>query len=235
MDSSLVWNDTPIHKRANGWINATEMCKANGKVWYAFFRSDRCQSYVKALAQLRKIYAVDLYETTEGNSGETWIDPDLATELARWISPEFSVFVNQSFRKNYEEQQRSIKQSDDWSWRLDICERVGIKFDARDKLLIKDILINQKLIAPSGGVSIPDVGISYAINEVFDGLVLPLDQLKKIGIKLKKIFVEERGHQPIKHDQYVDGATRSVNTYPRDWIIGTLPVVAKAYPELFKV
>ena len=61
MDSSLVWNDTPIHKRANGWINATEMCKANGKLWYAFFRSDRCQSYVKALAQLRKIYAVTFW------------------------------------------------------------------------------------------------------------------------------------------------------------------------------
>lgn len=130
--------------------------------------------------------------------------------------------------------QGSSEERDDWSWRLDVCQRIGIEFDERDKLQIKEAIVGQKLLAAGATAMVyADIPVSRAVQEVFDGLVLPLDKLKSIGMHLKRWYRQERGANPIKHDQYVDGANRSVNTYPRDWIMGTLPRLAKAHPDLF--
>jgi len=130
--------------------------------------------------------------------------------------------------------QGSSQEQDDWAWRLDICQRIGIEFDERDKLQIKEAIVGQKLLAAGATAMVyADIPVSRAVQEVFDGLVLPLEKLKKIGMHLKRWYRQERGADPVKHDQYVDGANRSVNTYPRDWIMGTLPRMAKAHPELF--
>lgn len=126
------------------------------------------------------------------------------------------------------------QEHDDWTWRLDICERIGIRFDERDKLQIKEAIVGQKLLAASGAAMVyDDIPVSRAVHEVFNGLVLPIEKLKGIGMCLARWYKEERGVKPVKHDQYVDGANRSVNTYPRDWILGTLPRLAKTYPNLF--
>lgn len=111
----------------------------------------------------------------------------------------------------------------------EILQMLKIELDDRDKLHIKQLCIYQNALPAA-----IDVPISYAIEEL--GLChkpLPLANLKQIGVVLKRWFKQERGQDPIKHDQYVDGAIRKVNTYPRDWIMGTLPLVAKAHPELF--
>ena len=130
--------------------------------------------------------------------------------------------------------QGSNEERDDWSWRLDLCRQVGIEFDERDKLQIKEAIVGQKLLAAGSAAMVyADIPVSRAVQEVFDGLVLPLPKLSRIGVYLKRWYRQERGSDPIKHDQYVDGANRSVNTYPRDWIMGTLPRLAKAHPHLF--
>jgi hypothetical protein len=111
----------------------------------------------------------------------------------------------------------------------EILQMLKIELDERDKLHIKQLCIYQNALPAA-----VDVPISYAIEEL--GLChkpLPLANLKQIGMVLKRWFKQERGQDPVKHDQYVDGAIRKVNTYPRDWIMGTLPLVAKAHPELF--
>lgn len=97
-----IWNGTPIQRRpADGFVNATAMCQANGKRWAKFRESAQCEAYIEALAAEVRISAFALVESQRGGTGaggETWIHPDLATELARWISPAFSVFVNRWFR-----------------------------------------------------------------------------------------------------------------------------------------
>ena len=106
MDGALEWNGDAINRREDGWINATEMCKANGKEWYEFFRTESCKKYLAALHRGNPgARDSDLpYETLGGSKRGTWVHPNLAIELARWVSPEFSVFVNQSFIKAYENQ-----------------------------------------------------------------------------------------------------------------------------------
>lgn len=105
------WNGTPITRRTtDGYVSATAMCKANGKLWGHFFETDRCAEYLEALSEtIGKpiVGAGGLVQTREGRGGGTWVHPDVATELARWISASFSVFVNQWFREAVENQQQA--------------------------------------------------------------------------------------------------------------------------------
>jgi hypothetical protein len=95
------WQGTPIQRRTDGYVNATAMCQANGKRWHDFRSTAQCNAYMQALASEAGISGFDLVVSQRGGTGaggSTWIHPDLATELARWISPAFSVFVNRWFR-----------------------------------------------------------------------------------------------------------------------------------------
>jgi hypothetical protein len=103
---SRYWHGTAIERRqADGFVNATAMCQANGKRWSKFRQSAQCETYMQALAAEDRISAFALVDSQRGGAeagGATWIHPDLATELARWISPSFSVFVNRWFRAELE-------------------------------------------------------------------------------------------------------------------------------------
>lgn len=113
-DASLLevreWHGTPIQRRpTDGYVNATAMCKANGKRWHDFRSTAQCEAYTQALAAETGISGfalVDSQRGGDGAGGSTWIHPDLGTELARWISPAFSVFVNRWFRSELEAQAR---------------------------------------------------------------------------------------------------------------------------------
>jgi hypothetical protein len=58
---SRSWNGTPISRRVtDGYVNATAMCKANNKQWSKYRESDRCQTYLDALAETSGIRMFDL-------------------------------------------------------------------------------------------------------------------------------------------------------------------------------
>lgn len=90
-----AWNGTPIGRRTtDGYVNATAMCKANGKRWSDYRESDRCQRYLDALSELTGIPVVSLYHSVEGRSGGTFVHPQVAVDLARWISAPFAVWMD---------------------------------------------------------------------------------------------------------------------------------------------
>jgi len=92
---SRSWNGTAIPRRvADGYINATAMCKANGKRWAKYRESDRCQTYLDALAETSEIRTFDLIESRQGQGGGTWVHPQVAIDLARWISADFAVWMD---------------------------------------------------------------------------------------------------------------------------------------------
>ena len=78
----------------NGFVNATAMCKANNKRWSDYRESDRCQQYLDALAQITEIPVFDLIQSRRGLDGGTWVHPQVAVDLARWISAPFAVWVD---------------------------------------------------------------------------------------------------------------------------------------------
>jgi len=98
-----AWNGTPIARRTtDGYVNATAMCKANDKRWSDYRESDRCQQYLDALSQTTGIPVFDLIVSRQGNSGGTWVHPQVAVDLARWVSAPFAVWMDSWFLEELE-------------------------------------------------------------------------------------------------------------------------------------
>ena len=91
------WQGTPIQRRAaDGYVNATAMCQANGREWFTYARSVRTQEYIAALKASPQICGDIIRAITTGPNDQrgTWVHPRLAVDLARWISPAFAVWMD---------------------------------------------------------------------------------------------------------------------------------------------
>jgi len=101
-----AWNGTPIARRTtDGFVNATAMCKANGKEWKHYFETDRAHRYLDALSGSVGIPTDHLFRsiTTGPNDRRgTWVHPQLAVDLARWISAPFAVWIDGWFLEEVE-------------------------------------------------------------------------------------------------------------------------------------
>jgi hypothetical protein len=234
------WNNTPISRRAaDGYVNATAMCKANGKLWADFWRTDRCTQYLEALSGVMGNPITGpkglVQAQRGGNDQGTWVHPDVATELARWISPSFSVFVNQWFREEYEARLTRPAGGIPQLAPVEVAERilsvirsVATFFDEmggmddRDRILLKDIARNQVLKLTGGSLpELPaddEMTISDAWLEVA-GKAIPRDKAPAVGKLVAQLYREEFNQDPPKRLQYTDGAPRQVNSYRRNWLI----------------
>lgn len=231
---SRSWNGTPITRRStDGYVNATAMCKANGKRWSDYRESDRCQRYLDALSELTEIPVVSLYQAVEGRNGGTYVHARVAVDLARWISPEFAVWMDGWFLE--ELSGAGVSQVRDTQLVLqpvdvlatveksiDLLERLG-GLDDRAELLLKDIVLNNAARAAGGSIaSLPAVRL-LSLQEAFQqfGDATPQEASKlacKFGRAVKRTYKEENGRLPKTHKQLVNGRSCDVCDYEIEWI-----------------
>ena len=120
----LVLNEIVITSRKeDNYINATQLCKAGGKKFNVWYRSESTQALIKELEEdMKKSVARNV--ATEINGGNTiqkgsagipadplvdikqggtqqgsWIHPDLGIQLAQWISPKIAIQVSRWVRQ----------------------------------------------------------------------------------------------------------------------------------------
>jgi hypothetical protein len=233
---SRSWNGTPISRRTtDGYVNATAMCKANGKQWSKYRESDRCQTYVDALAETSEIRMFDLIESRQGQGGGTWVHPQVAVDLARWISAPFAVWMDGWFLESIQQAQPTAVESTPPRLReaevIDLVERsIGLferlgGLDQRDQLLFKDIVRSNVLTASSGlllgAPTDEELTLGDAWLEVFQQ-ALPRSQFCAAGKLVARACREEFKEEPPRRQQFVDGAPRQVKSYRRSWLIDTL-------------
>jgi hypothetical protein len=100
------WNGVAIQRRqADGYVNATAMCRAGGRRWNHYQANERTTEYLQALSGSAGIPA-DLLVTSIGTGPNhlrgTWIHPRLAVDLARWIAPAFAVWMDGWFLEQFQ-------------------------------------------------------------------------------------------------------------------------------------
>lgn len=233
---SRSWNGTPISRRTtDGYVNATAMCRANGKQWSKYRESDRCQTYLDALAETSEIRMFDLIESRQGQGGGTWVHPQVAVDLARWISAPFAVWMDGWFLESIQQPQPAPVQESTLQLReaevialversIVVFERLG-GLDERDELLFKDIVRSNVLTASSGllpgAPTDEELTLGDAWLEVFQQ-VLPRSQFCAAGKLVARAYRDEFGEEPPRRQQFVDGAPRQVKSYRRSWLIDTL-------------
>lgn len=103
-------------REEDGYINATELCKAAGKRLNDYTRLDSTQEFLSEMSSTAGIPAVELVQAREGRpdlGGGTWVHPDVAINLAQWLSPKFAVQVSKWVRELMTKGSVSIGSGDD--------------------------------------------------------------------------------------------------------------------------
>lgn len=90
--------DSIVEQRAaDGYINATAMCKAAGKAMADYTRLGTTKDYLAELSADMGIPMSDLIQSVRGGdprSQGSWVHPHVALHLAQWLSPKFAVQVS---------------------------------------------------------------------------------------------------------------------------------------------
>lgn len=85
-------------READGYINATAMCKAAGKEWAHYNSNSTTKAFLTALEGSLGIPRDQIVQTIATGANEargTWVHPQVAVHLAQWLSAEFAVKVSQ--------------------------------------------------------------------------------------------------------------------------------------------
>ena len=89
---SFEYNGQSIGRRDDGFINASQMCIANGKLFSDWYRCKRSKEYVECLSKTKKI-PISAFIIVK-NGCPTWVEPIVAIHIAGWISSEFQAWFN---------------------------------------------------------------------------------------------------------------------------------------------
>ena len=92
--------ESPVNQRVlDGYINATEMCKAAGKRFQNYSVLNTTQTYLEALSSNTEIPVFELIHSIRGGRHPElrgiWVHPKVAIHLAQWLSPKFAVQVSE--------------------------------------------------------------------------------------------------------------------------------------------
>jgi hypothetical protein len=93
------------------------MCQANGKLWKNYHQNERTAAYLAALGESLNLPADQLVLTTTSGPNHlrgTWIHPRLAVDLARWLSPQFAVWMDGWFLEAAGQPQEPAAAGDGW-------------------------------------------------------------------------------------------------------------------------
>ena len=99
---SLKLKDNYIleYREEDGFINITNLCKAGGKHFKNWNQNDKTKCFLEVLSSAAGIPTTELLKLGTGskygtnNTSETWAHPQVAINIAQWISPEFDVLVS---------------------------------------------------------------------------------------------------------------------------------------------
>lgn len=90
------YDGVAISARDDGYVNATQMCKACGKLWGNYWQLQQTQEFAAALSLDIGIPISKLATTIRGRGDSvdqgTWVHRKLAIHLANWLSPQFAVW-----------------------------------------------------------------------------------------------------------------------------------------------
>lgn len=106
-------NAIDIEIRHDGYVNATKLCQAMGKLWKHYNSNAKTKEFLTELSKVEKIPVTDLLvgkpttsfpsrclvELGRNQHQNTWVHPDVAISLAQWASARFGVAVSRLVRR----------------------------------------------------------------------------------------------------------------------------------------
>lgn len=88
---------TACRREKDDYVDATAWCKAFGRRWNKFADLPETKQFIRACCEKQKAPKSGLVHSVKGVG--TFVHPLIAIKLAEWLSPEFEVFVKETFQK----------------------------------------------------------------------------------------------------------------------------------------
>jgi KilA-N domain len=83
-----------ISRPEDGYINATQLCKAGRKEYSSWFRNTKTFDFLNELETVLQICRTEILKINNGGIDQhTWVHPRVAIHIAQWVSPKFAVLV----------------------------------------------------------------------------------------------------------------------------------------------
>ena len=153
-ETKLILNDVTVTSRKDdGYINATELCKAGNKKFSHWNSLDTTKELISVLSADAGIPASGLIEINKGGNNKllqgSWIHPDLAIQLAQWISPSFALQVSKWIRTLFSKGDISIdlqllkqkeQEINDKNTRIKMLENVCLSKQRREEYPEKNVI-----------------------------------------------------------------------------------------------
>ena len=169
---------------------------------------------------------VSLYQSEAGRNGGTWIHPQLAVDLARWVSAPFAVWMDGWFL----EQVSQVRDTqpvlaptvlDTVDRSIQLLERLG-GVDERAQMLLRDVVLNTAMKSAGGTAPALEPAKEVTLSEKLIELGCPSHKATplaaKIGKEIKGLYRRKNGREPKSQDQLVNGRRCSVALYERDFL-----------------
>lgn len=192
-------------RAADGYVNATAMCKAANKLWGHYRENVTTKAFLEQLAVDIGIPISELVQSIKGGDHTmqgTWVHPQVAIHLAQWLSPKFAVMVSQ--------------------WVFDWMKGKAPNGPKVLPFHLRRYVANQTHV-PEGHFSI--------LTEMVFALIGPLEAH---GYRLPEKLWPDISQglmfcKFLRDDHGID--TKALPTYTHVFEDGRPPVLAKAYPE----
>lgn len=191
-------------RQSDGYINATAMCQAAGKLLADYTRLKATEAFMAELAGDMGIPISDLIQQVRGGSGVqgSWVHPDVAVNLAQWLSPKFAVKVSRWVR----EWLAGPRKSGVLPYHLDRYTRNLSKIPYTHFSVLNELTLS--LIAPleSQGYTLPD------------NMVPDISQGKMFAKWLRDKFGVDTNTVPTYQHEYADGRVFEAKMYPTGFL-----------------
>jgi KilA-N domain len=96
-----------------GYVNATQMCKACSQQWGHYSSLDSTKAYWEALSLDIVIPISKLVISIKGRGDKipqgTWVHPEIAVDLAAWVSVEFRIWANRTLVQVFQQESQKPK------------------------------------------------------------------------------------------------------------------------------
>ena len=93
----LADNEVVTQRVTDGYFNATAMCRASGKLIGHYLANSSTKAFIEELSSDIGIPISGLVQSVRGGPPHlqgTWVHPQVAINLAQWLSPKFAVLVS---------------------------------------------------------------------------------------------------------------------------------------------
>ena len=202
--SHEVQNSVINQRAADGYVNATAMCKAVDRQFHDYIRLASTKDFVQALMTETGIPVSGLIQSVRGGDPKlqgTWVHPQVAINLAQWLSPEFAVKVSQ--------------------WIFEWLSGDGLRVSDLPDHVRRYIVNRQKI--PNTHFSMLNQMTLQLLAPLEDrGYILPSTMMPDIALgRMFSKWCREEGYDPT-----------TFPTYEHEFVDGRRPIVsARLYPN----